>query len=170
MQLREYNSERDFQYIRKWIADERGHAMWCARLFPYPIEFDSFHATLKRFEEEWGDIPYVLTDNDDVPVGFFAFSINKSDNSGFFKFIIVDSQLRGKGYGTKMLQMMQEKVFEEEKLSCVKLNVYDVNTGARKCYEKAGFVCKDVTPDAMQFAGESWGRVFMVAEKIKNSY
>ncbi|MBP5151312.1 MAG: hypothetical protein ILP13_00205, partial [Lachnospiraceae bacterium] len=30
MVIRSFEIDRDFEYISKWISDERTHAMWCA--------------------------------------------------------------------------------------------------------------------------------------------
>ena len=78
---------------------------------------------------------------------------------------MVDNGQRGKGYGTRMILKMLQYAFEIVELDTVRLNVYDVNAGAKRCYEKAGFVADTYTPDVMTFNGESWGRYLMVAKK-----
>ena len=42
MVIRSFEIDRDFEYISKWISDERTHAMWCANLIHYPLEKESF--------------------------------------------------------------------------------------------------------------------------------
>ena len=42
MNIRPFETDRDFEYISKWISDERTHTMWCANLIPYPMEKESF--------------------------------------------------------------------------------------------------------------------------------
>ena len=54
-------------------------------------------------------------------------------------------------------------------VSKVRLNVFDVNERARRCYEKASFSVESFTPDALTFKGESWGRYLMVASAFLES-
>ena len=48
MRRRSYIPSKDYQYISKWIDDERTHAFWCANLLPYPITQQSFHDFLEK--------------------------------------------------------------------------------------------------------------------------
>ena len=41
MKLREYNSDQDFNTIKKWISDERTHALWCANRTDYSLNKDT---------------------------------------------------------------------------------------------------------------------------------
>ena len=164
MRLRPYRA-KDFPYLQKWIGDTRTHALWCAGSLPFPLTEESFRAILAEKEMAFGGCGYTFTEDDGQPVGFFFFSVNEKDNSGHTSFIVVDSSLRGKGYGTQMLNHLLKYAFTITNVSKVRLNVFDVNERARKCYEKAGFSEESFTPDALMFEGESWGRYLMVAEK-----
>ena len=95
-------------------------------------------------------------------MGFFVYIINEQEKSGFLKFIMVDSSLRGKGYGADMLRHLLEYAYENTGVVSVRLNVFDVNTAARKCYEKAGFTIMENTPDAFSYQNEIWGRSTMI--------
>ena len=117
MHLRFYNEQTDFTYIAKWIQDERAHALWCGNLLSYPLSEDELHNYLiaqnlkfsSRIQCETPqngneyDGAYVYVDEEDHPVGFFIYTVNEQNQSGFLRFIVVDSTLRGKGYGTEML-------------------------------------------------------------------
>lgn len=164
MRLRPYRKS-DYTYLEKWVADGRTHALWCANIMPYPLTEQGLLAVMEKNEQDWGDCGYTFTEDDGTPVGFFAFSINEKDNAGFAKFIVVDNERRGKGYGTRMIQRLLQYAFDIVKLDTVRLNVYDVNEKAKRCYEKAGFVADTYTPDVLSFEGESWGRYLMVAKK-----
>ena len=160
MFIRPYNKAKDFTYINSWITDARTHALWSANRFSFPLEQDDFHEFLAKNEAEWGDCGYVFMDDTTTrqPVGFCVFSVNESDNSGFLKFIVADASKRGQGLGTRMIQTFMKYAFEMVGVESVKLNVFDVNEGAKRCYEKAGFVVESTAPDALQFEDESWAR------------
>lgn len=175
MHLRPYNKQTDFTYIANWIQDERPHALWCANFLSHPLSEDEFHNYL--FEQnlffssrDKSEIPcnkneydgaYVYAGEDNQPVGFFIYTVNTQDKSGFLRFIVVDSTLRGKGYGTDMLRHLQRFAYEKTGVSAVRLIVFDVNTAARKCYEKAGFTVAENIPDAFSYQDETWGRCMM---------
>lgn len=166
MQFREYTAN-DFAYIQDWIKDEKTHAMWCANLIPYPITLDGFTQVLEKDKNDWGGRAFIYENDENQPIGFLIYSVNQKDNSAFLKFVVMDYNLRGQGYGTQMVKQVLHQLFELEKVTLVKLNVFDCNAGAKKCYEKAGFVQKQDTPDAFMFQSEAWGRCFMVVENNK---
>lgn len=162
MRLRPYRT-KDFPYLQKWIGDTRTHALWCAGGLPFPLTQENFQTMLAEKERDFGACGYTFTENTGKPVGFLMYNVNDIENSGFTSFILVDSSLRGKGYGTLMLNHLLRYAFTITNVSKVRLNVFDVNERARKCYEKAGFSAESFTPDALTFEGESWGRYLMAA-------
>ena len=56
-----------------------------------------------------------------------------------FGFVIVDDQLRGKGYGKQMLQLAIQKAKNEFGAKKINLGVFDNNPSALHCYESVGF-------------------------------
>ena len=165
MRLRPYFNELDYEYLKKWINDERVHALWCAGLIDYPLTKENLNLILKKDAGEWGGYAYMTQENDGTPVGFFCYSVNHSDNAGFLKFVVLDPRLRGKGYGTQMIKLALKYAFDITGVSAVRMNVFDVNAAARKCYEKAGFSMTSIEKDAFRYQEESWGRCSMAAVK-----
>ena len=53
--------------------------------------------------------------------------------------IVVNQKMRGYGIGTKLLNEMKEYA-SVEGYSCIRLDVIDTNPGARRLYEKQGFM------------------------------
>ena len=101
------------------------------------------------------------------PIGFFVYSADYMANSGFLKYIIVDPDLRGQGYGTQMMALILKYAFEISGVACVSLNVFDVNESARRCYRKAGFREEAEEKDAFSYQNELWGRCRMTATDIR---
>lgn len=162
MRLRPFISTKDFDEIKNWITDERTHAMWCANRFKFPVEKNDFESVITEFSSRFGDSRFVATSDDGKLVGFFCYSLNLENNEGMFKFVMVNPSLRGQGYGKQMLKLALEYAFGITKAATVQLNVYQENTGARKCYESVGFVERSTTPAALTFNDESWTRCNMV--------
>lgn len=162
MRLRPYRT-KDFTSIKNWFEDPRTHALWCAGTLPFPLTQENFQTMLAEKEWDFGACGYTFTEDDGKPVGFLMYGVNDNENSGFASFIVVDSSLRGKGYGAQMLNHLLRYAFTITNVSKVRLNVFDVNERAKKCYEKVGFSEESFTPDALMFEGESWGRYLMAA-------
>lgn len=165
MRLRPYREKDDYRYLERWIKDERTHALWCANTIPYPLTVSGLESVLETHRRDWGDCAYVFTEDSGKPVGFLSYSINEKENSGFVKFVIVDVSLRGKGYGTQMMDMLLLYAYTITGVSRVRLNVFDCNQSAKRCYEKAGFTECETTPGAFVFGNEAWGRCLMMAER-----
>ena len=164
MRLRPFLAD-DFERISNWITDERTHAMWCANLIEYPMEKENFLDAMKDFGKRFCDAPFLATEDDGMPVGFFCYSLNLETNEGMLKFVMINPEMRGKGYGKQMLRLALDYAFSITKANTVQLNVFPENIGAKKCYEHAGFVERSNAPGAFSFKDEKWGRCNMVLKK-----
>ena len=164
MKLRAYQPETDFAQLVSWVPDSRTHALWCANRIPSPLQVDSFHAALRLDAREWGSRAYVV-EEDGALCGFLVYACNAESRDGFLKFVLLDPAKRGQGKGTEMICLLLEQAFAQTETGCIHLNVFDVNTVAIRCYEKAGFVQESLQEAAFPFGSECWGRCHMVARK-----
>lgn len=71
----------------------------------------------------------------------------------------------GKGYGTQAAKLALAYAFEELKLKSVFLRVFADNTGARKSYERAGFVLLDDKKEILNIDGVKREVIFMGVNK-----
>lgn len=165
MRIRTYIENKDYIFLEKWIDSEKIHALWCANWIPYPICKENFRFLLDKNALEWTDSAYVATENNGTPVGFFCYSVNVTDNAGFLKFVIVDSEKRGMGYGKEMLHLALQYAFQITGVCLVRLNVFAENIAAKRCYEKVGFVEKSVERNVFSYKDEFWSRCHMIIEK-----
>lgn len=161
VELRPFN-DSDFDVIKDWITDPREHAMWCANIIQYPIDKENFYYVMSDIADRCDDSPYVVTLTDGSLAGFFCYSVNKETNEGMLKFVIIDPELRGKGYGKEMLKIALEYAFYETKADAVQLNVFSQNTGAVKCYKSIGFVERKTDYSAFGYKDGLWDRCNMV--------
>ena len=162
MTIRPYRHEQDFALLAAWSTDRRTHAMWCADRFPYPPDAAGFADSLRKIRAQSGDLPYIAEDSTGRAVGFFCYPAEPRNGEILLKFVIVDPQLRGQGIGTKMIRAAVREIFAKTDASAVQLMVFDANTAAEKCYRKAGFAERALTPEAFRFGDEAWGRCNMV--------
>ncbi|MDO4345720.1 MAG: GNAT family protein [Eubacteriales bacterium] len=165
MQLRPYNHTEDYRYIKKWIDSERTHCLWCANLLPYPLTEKNLKEFLARDAQMNGGTAYIAAQEREHgrPVGFFVYSANRAGQSGFLKLVLMDSELRGRGYGTQMMKLALEQAFADADVLSVQLNVFDVNSAARKCYLNAGFAVLSVKEGTFSYKNECWGKCCMEA-------
>ncbi len=94
--------------------------------------------------------------------------IHLTTNGAILRRILIgDSNMRGKGLCSPVVDQLLQIVFGELNQDRVELNVFDWNTGAIKCYEKAGFI---INPDKVlerTVNGKTWFALNMVLDKDK---
>nr|MCR5727260.1 GNAT family N-acetyltransferase [Lachnospiraceae bacterium] len=164
MEIRPFESDKDFESIKNWASDERTHSMWCANRFMYPLEKEDFSQALKGVYERCGDLAYVAVAND-TPVGFFCYSFNCDTREGMLKFVIVEPFYRGKGVAKEMFDHILQHAFNETDAEAVQLMVFQQNLRAKRFYEKMGFKERRTVTEAFLFKDESWDRCNMVVKK-----
>lgn len=165
MRIRPYIESKDFEYLSKWINNDKVHAFWCANLLPYPLTKEGFRNFLVKNSTDWTDSAYVATEDNGQAVGFFCYSINTEDNLGFLKFIVVDNTKRGKGYGKEMLRLALLYAFHITGAEAVQVNVFDENSSAKHCYRRLGFTERYTEKDVLTYKGESWSRSNMIISR-----
>ena len=99
--------------------------------------------------------PFTAMDNEGKVVGHIIFRYPDSSKTVIrFGFVIVDDNLRGKGYGKQMLHLAIQKaknVFGAKKIT---LGVFDNNPSALHCCESVGF--RVIGTDSYLIDGEEW--------------
>ena len=165
MRLRQYIKSKDFKHLAGWIDNERDHALWCANNFPYPMTAEAFHSFLDKTMEEWAVSAFTATDDSGKMIGFFRYSINTQSNEGFLASVIMDPDLRGKGYGREMIRLALRYAFDLTGANLVQLNVFAENQNAKRCYESLGFALRSITKNAFVYKDERWSRWNMAITK-----
>ena len=162
MRIRPYIEGKDFDEIKNWMTEERAHAMWCANLISFPVEKGNFTKVMQEAAERFGDSPYVATSEDGRLIGFFCYSVDPETNTGMLKFVMINPEYRGKGYGKEMLKLAVKYAFDITNVQAVQLNVFPENARAKRCYETVGFKERKTDLNAFAFKEESWGRCNMI--------
>ena len=164
VELRPFAAGMDFPVIRRWMADERAHALWCAGRFRYPLEQADFTGTLSEMARR-GDVPLTAVTEDGRPAGFLCCSTDRAAGTCRLKFIIVDPALRGKGAAREMLRLAADRAFTDPAVDRVCLCVFSANARARKCYERVGFSGSGTEQGAFVFRNEAWDRCHMELDR-----
>lgn len=139
LRLRPYKPQ-DAEFVEKWIVDEKQYFQWSAdRMNDYPLTAQKLNAHYDEMGQS--DSFWVMTAIDEagIPRGQLIMRfLNEAKDDLRFGFIIVDSAVRGKGYGKEMLQLAIRYAFEILRVKRVSLGVFANNPKAAYCYQAAG--------------------------------
>ena len=151
MTLRPFTVD-DAPIILSWIKDITAFRKWSADRYPsFPPKPEDM---VVQYES---DVIFPFTaidDNGDIVGHIMLRYPDPSKTVIRFGFVIVDDQLRGKGYGKQMLKLAIQKaknVFGAKKIT---LGVFDNNPSALHCYESVGF--KVIGAESYTIDGEEW--------------
>jgi len=150
MQLRPFNPE-DAVKILSWCKDKHTFRLWSAdRYRDFPAQPEDV------MEQYCGDNMYPFTATVvDTIIGHILLRRPSEDKTLVrFGFVIVDDELRGKGYGKQMLQLAIRKAKDEFGAKRITLGVFDNNPVALHCYESVGF--KVIGKGTYMIDGEEW--------------
>lgn len=161
-----YFERSDFDQLTQWIQDDELLMNWAGSLFNYPLTEES----LKWYIEDVNEIDssdafvYKAVDtNNGNTIGHISLgSISRKNRSGRISRVLVgDTNSRGKGCCRDIVTAALKIGFEDLKLHRISLGVYDFNTAAIRCYQKAGFSIEGTTRDVLLFKGKWWSLVEM---------
>ena len=142
----------DAPIILSWIKDKTVFRKWSADRYPTfppkPEDMLAQYATENIF-------PFTAINDDGNVVGHIMLRYPDPSKTVIrFGFVIVDDNLRGKGYGKQMLQLAIQKAQQEFGAKKITLGVFDNNPSAFHCYESVGF--KVIGADCYTIDGEEW--------------
>ena len=125
-----------------------------------PISIPMEEAWFERVVANQGKDGYHFTAcllADDRPIGTLGlFELNLRNGDAGLGISIGAAEDRGKGYGSDMLRALLWFGFAQLRLERIWLDVYDLNPGARRVYERAGFVHEGTQRRAVYRDGDYW--------------
>ncbi len=149
--------DSDAQTIISWIKDEHSFRQWSADTYKYyPAKPEDIIARYDEIKENHKGLvyPFMLTEDEET-VGHLIIRVLDAE-AGLVRFgyIIVDTEKRGKGYGSKMLRLALNFACEALNAKRVTLGVFENNPGAYRCYRTVGF--KEFDSIDTIINGEPW--------------
>ncbi len=165
MRLRPYKS-CDAEAIAAWLQDEDVFQKWGgARFGEFPIDAATID---NKYRNQNGDCaeddnfyPWTAVDEANRPVGHFIMRyVNGDVKQVRFGWVIVDSSIRGRGYGRTMLEMGLRYAFDFLRADRVTIGVFEQNDIAHDCYRRVGFTDVGTVP------GTPWNVVEMEAKRV----
>ena len=114
--------------------------MWKPRRFTYPLTDDQLERYYEDFDRDENAWIFTALDEEGKMAGHFCMRLaDYGKNSVRLGYIIVDPEIKGKGYGRQMLSQALCYAFQILGMQTVTLGVYSDNAAARRCYESLGF-------------------------------
>ncbi len=153
LELRPYE-KTDAPIILGWLDGETAFRKWSAdRYGAYPITPDDMNAFYEKNEKT---VPLTAVDGGKIRGHMIMRFTDKAERIIRFGFIIVDSKIRGRGYGGKMLSLALERAFGDMGASKVTIGVFENNPQAQRCYYSLGFAHREERDEYIGIMGERW--------------
>jgi len=163
--LRKY-IKSDADEIIKWIKDERALRLWSAdRYGDYPIKAEDINNNYDECVSAGNFYPMTLMDGDKIIGHLILRNPDSNKDTIRLGFIIVNPDLRGKGYGKTLINEAIKYAKNALNAKEINLGVFENNESAYHCYKSVGF--KEVRTDknVYTFQNESWNCIEMLLEE-----
>ena len=167
MNLRKYE-DSDASIILNWIDSERAFRLWSAdRYGEYPINASDISLNYEECKKNGDFYPMTFVDDDNQVIGHLIFRNPGEDKTVVrLGFIIVDNEIRGKGYGKTLLNLAIKYAKDVLNATEINLGVFKNNENAYRCYSSVGFKEIRIEKDAYLFNDEHWDCVEMKLYKF----
>ena len=165
MMLRTYKEE-DAEIILNWIMNEKEFRLWSAdRYENYPATPQDINDNYLKSKEVSNFYPLTLEDNGKVIGHLILRNPGKEKDVIRMGFIIVDSSIRGKGYGKSLINEAIKYARDNLGAKEINLGVFVNNDSALHCYQAAGFEIIRIDSNAYQFYDENWDCAEMILKQ-----
>jgi RimJ/RimL family protein N-acetyltransferase len=155
----------DAEYLINWVGEERQFTMWSAGKFEYPLTKEQLIKYKEIYENDEHGWIFTALDEIGKPVGHFIMRmVDYQKQSVHLGFIIVNPEIRGKGYGKEMVSLGVKYAFEILKVKRVTLKVFENNPAAHSCYKSIGLSDEKYHEGLFTYKDEKWGLYDMAIE------
>jgi len=159
IQLQKFEKSDIYQLIG-WIGSPAFLLQWAGSTFHYPLTETQLECYIENANRKESDVYIykVIDQETDMVIGHISLGRidSKHRSARIGKVLVGERDVRGKGIGGQMIAEVLKVAFDELKLHRVCLGVFDFNTSAIACYEKAGFVKEGLLRDCRKNGDEYW--------------
>ena len=152
---------KDFSRLIHWVGTKRELIQFAGDLFTFPLSEDQLQEYLSQ--KKLAPKKIIHTESGEV-IGHCELNF-LNEHPRLSRILIGNKQKRGRGYGTKIIQLMIDAIQKEIPTKQVELRVFGYNTYAIKLYKKEGFVIQEKHTLQFQYAeDESWTNYYMIKQ------
>jgi len=150
----------DEELVASWVTDEWTLRVWSAACYEaWPVTGEEINCLYEKTMEKEPSFRPLMAEEDGIPVGHMFLQYTDPEQSNVhFGFVIMDPVCRGKGVGSRMLQLAIELSFGEMGAETLDLMVLDCNERAHRCYLRLGFRDVPDTTEVMVIQEKEWVR------------
>lgn len=154
-------TKNDYASLIGWVDSEEMLMQFGGPLFTYPL-------TAKQLDDLLNDtnrIPFSVVSNEtNRSIGHCEVTLSPG-SAKIGRILIGEKEHRGKGLGQQIVRLLLEYTFADLQQEKAELNVFDWNTSAIKCYEKAGFVINPEKRLERKIKNETWIAINMIIDR-----
>ncbi len=155
-----YFKQSDFQQLIDWIDTKEFLLQFSGPNLRFPLNNEQLENYLMSANEEGAkSFIYAIIEKQSKKV-IGHISLSKVDyekrTARISKVLLGDPNSRGKGLCPLVIGEILKVAFDDLNLQKVGLVVFDFNTSAIACYEKAGFIKEHFMKDARKIGDEYW--------------
>ena len=145
-------SRNDFPELISWIRNPEELFIWSATTFTFPLDEDQLEKHYQEAQESNTRLMYTAVDSQTSQhIGHIELTrIDREKRKVSIAYVLVDPAKRGHGYGSGIMQSILYECFRQMKLAKVDLFVFEFNTVAIHCYQKAGFEIEEIIDDRIK--------------------
>jgi RimJ/RimL family protein N-acetyltransferase len=162
----------DFSTLISWFKSPEDLIQACGRTFQYPLDEAQLEIYLSGSQQPKPIRKiFKFVDFESCKhIGNATLErINLTEHSAAIACVIIgDPEFRGKGICEIIMQSVIQFAFDELGLTKLTLNVFDFNSPAIKCYEKAGFKIAD--RNEVNYLGKDYVNIKMELNKAITNY
>ena len=164
MKFRDYRKD-DGNTIIKWIKNEEELFLWSANIYnKFPIKAEDINNFYKECMKKSSFYPLTFIDNGKIVGHLILRNTDEKNKIIRLGFIIIDPDLRGKGYGKELINQAIEYAKNGLKAKEIKLGVFENNISAYKCYKSIGF--KEINKsEKIKIKNEDWKCIELIYSK-----
>ena len=142
----------DYHNLISWIDSEEMLVQIAGRQMQFPVTAEQLDLSQSDKNRFAFSIVYIETNQS---IGHCELYLLEN-SARIDRIIIGDKSMKGKGICGMLMSLLLQYGFHELNLPMLELNVFDWNTAAIKCYEKAGLARNFNKTMEMEINGRTW--------------
>ena len=159
----------DYAFLNSWISNKHELIQFSGGVFQHPIDKEQITEYLHHSRRYSFKVTFTESHDNGLLntqiIGMAEIYHEDNKTSKLCRVLIGHPDMRGKGLGKKIIQLLLDKAFNDMACEYVHLNVYDWNVGAIKCYEQVGFVKNPLINQHIMVDGRQWTTINMSIDK-----
>jgi RimJ/RimL family protein N-acetyltransferase len=145
-------SEADFAHLISWVDSEETLMQFAGPAFAFPLTAHQLHDALSDPRRT----SFKVVDHASGEMIGHAELYLATDSVYLGRILIGDPTLRRQGIGSMIVKILLKHAFMQWDVDIVQLNVFDWNTPAIRCYQKAGFAINPDKKATRSVSGKIW--------------